>query len=96
MSTHAATIQFKGRWNVTRELDYAQRLTKNCNDSPPTVSIPVGQWMKVQGKFKMQAHRSSTVVMDIAAFKVCHSGDKEATALQEGEVKLQRGTGRKV
>jgi hypothetical protein len=38
--------------------------------------------MKVQGKFKMQAHRSSGVVMDIAAFKVSHSADKDATALR--------------
>jgi len=38
--------------------------------------------MKVQCKFKMQAHISiSAVVMDIAAFKVSHSGDKNATAL---------------
>jgi hypothetical protein len=29
--------------------------------------------MKVQGKFKMQAHIISGVVMDIAAFKVSHS-----------------------
>ena len=40
--------------------------------------------MKIQGKFKMQAHKSSSVVMDIAAFKVSHSVgiDKDATALQ--------------
>ena len=40
--------------------------------------------MKVQGKFKMQAHKSSSVVMDIAAFKVGHSVgcDIDATALQ--------------
>jgi len=37
--------------------------------------------MKVQGKFKMQAHPSSGVVMDIAAFKVSHSVDTDATAL---------------
>ena len=41
-----------------------------------------GRWMKVQGKFKMQAHISG-VVMDIAAFKVSHSVgcDIDATAL---------------
>ena len=40
--------------------------------------------MKVQGKFKMQAHSNSGVVMDIAAFKVSHSAGCEidATALQ--------------
>ena len=38
--------------------------------------------MKVQGRFKMQAHRRSGVVMDIAAFKVSHSADKDATALR--------------
>ena len=37
--------------------------------------------MNVQGKFKMQAH-SSCVVMDVAAFKVSHSVDKDATALR--------------
>jgi len=35
--------------------------------------------MKVQGKFKMQAHINSSVVMDVAAFKVCHSSDNNAT-----------------
>jgi len=40
--------------------------------------------MKVQCKFKMQAHIISGVVMDIAAFKVSHSAgiDKDATALR--------------
>jgi hypothetical protein len=51
--------------------------------------------MKVQGKFKMQAHIiTSGVVMDIAAFKVSHSVDTGATALRAArarEVKLHRG-----
>ena len=41
--------------------------------------------MKVQGKFKMQAHIISGVVMDVAAFKVSHSAgihDIDATALR--------------
>jgi len=39
--------------------------------------------MKVQGEFKMQAHiRIGCVVMDIAAFKVSHSVDKDAAALR--------------
>ena len=40
--------------------------------------------MKVQGKLKMEAHRISGVVMDIASFKVSHSVgcDIDATALQ--------------
>ena len=38
--------------------------------------------MKVHGKFKMQAHPLSGVVMDVAAFKVCHSVDIDAAALQ--------------
>jgi hypothetical protein len=37
--------------------------------------------MKVQCKFKMQAHSISGIVMDIAAFKVSHSDDNNATAL---------------
>jgi hypothetical protein len=47
-----------------------------------TVSIPVGRWMEVQGKCKMQAHITSGVVMDVAAFKVSHSVDKDAAALR--------------
>ena len=44
--------------------------------------------MKVQGKFKMQAH-SSCVVMDVAAFKVSHSVviDIDATALRAARVR---------
>ena len=39
--------------------------------------------MKVQGKFKMQAHISGGgVVMDVAAFKVSHSVDIDAAALR--------------
>ena len=38
--------------------------------------------MKVQGKFKMQAHIINGVVMDVAAFKVSHSVDKDAAALR--------------
>ena len=38
--------------------------------------------MEVQGEFKMQAHITSSVVVDIAAFKVCHSIDIDATALR--------------
>ena len=38
--------------------------------------------MKVHEKFKMQAHIKSTVVMDIAAFKVSHSVDMDAAALR--------------
>ena len=45
-------------------------------------SIPVGRWRKCLGRFKMQAHRRSGVVMDIAAFKVSHSADMDTTALQ--------------
>ena len=39
--------------------------------------------MKVQRKFKMQAHITSGVVIDIAAFKVSHSVgcDTDATSL---------------
>jgi hypothetical protein len=38
--------------------------------------------MQVQGQFKMLAHNSSGVVMDIAAFKFSHSVVKDATALR--------------
>jgi len=51
-----------------------------CAHTRHTVNS-VGQWMKVQGKFKMQAHICRSVVMDVAAFKVSHSVDTDATAL---------------
>jgi hypothetical protein len=38
--------------------------------------------MKVQGRFKMQAHIYRGVVMDVAAFKVSHSVDIDAAALR--------------
>ena len=38
--------------------------------------------MKVQGKGRRQAHVRSRVVMDIAAFKISHSVDKDTTALR--------------
>jgi hypothetical protein len=54
--------------------------------------------MKVQGKFKMQAHPSGDVVMDIAAFKVSHSAriDIDATALRAARARsssIHRGDG---
>ena len=52
------------------------------------VSIPVGRWMKVQGKGRRQAHVISRVVMDITAFKVSHrvGSDKDTTALRAQKV----------
>ena len=47
--------------------------------------------MEVQGKFKMQAHRLSGVVIDIAAFKVSHSVDSncvDTAALRAARVRL--------
>jgi len=54
--------------------------------------------MKVQGEFKMRAHKISGVVMDIAAFKVSHSvgSDIDATALRAAratKVSFYRGDG---
>ena len=48
-----------------------------------------GRWMKVQGEFKMQAHRISSVVVDIAIFKVSHSVgiDIDAAALRAARVR---------
>jgi hypothetical protein len=45
---------------------------------------PYGQWMKVQGKFKVQSHMFSPVALDIAAFKMSHSDapDINAPAIQ--------------
>ena len=52
--------------------------------------------MKVQGKFKTQAHFLSCVVMDIAAFKVSHSSgtDIDATALRVVRARGQAPYGR--
>ena len=54
--------------------------------------------MKVQGKFKMQAHKSRSVFVDIAAFKVSHSVgiDIDATALRATRARsssIHRGDG---
>ena len=54
--------------------------------------------MKVQGEFKMRAHKISGVVMDIAAFKVSHSVgiDIDATALRAARARsssIHRGDG---
>ena len=42
------------------------------------------RWVKIQGEFKMGAHMAHEVVMDVTAFKVCHSVvlDIDATAMQ--------------
>jgi hypothetical protein len=53
--------------------------------------------MKVQGKFKMQAHKTSGVVMDVAAFKVSYSGDNmDPAALRAARARsssIHRGNG---
>jgi hypothetical protein len=52
--------------------------------------------MKVQGKFKIQAHIINGVVMDVAAFKVSHSVDIDATALRAVRARsssIHRGNG---
>ena len=47
-------------------------------------NVPLGRWMKVQGKGRRQAHVISPVVIDIAAFKISHSvgSDIDTTALR--------------
>jgi hypothetical protein len=62
------------------------------DEEPPTMlpikstsNLPLGRWMKVQGT--LQAHIISGVVMDIAAFKVSHSVDTDATALRAARVR---------
>ena len=73
-----------GRWNVTHGFD-SQESSPTATTHIAKVSIPVGRWMNVQGKCsKMQAHITSSVVMDVAAFKVghCIGCDRDATALQ--------------
>ena len=78
-ATHRATVSISaGRWMR------GARITI-CNISRG-VCEKVGEGVQpmrmiYQGKFKMQAHVSSGVVMYIAAFKVSHSVDVDATTL---------------
>ena len=37
-----------------RGFDFAPELTPYCHNTPQTVSIPVGRWMKVQGRFRCE------------------------------------------
>jgi hypothetical protein len=77
----------RGNGTLHAGVRFDAKLTVPCHDTPPTVSIPA-RWMKVQGTFKMQAHITSRcVVMDIAAFKVSHSIDTDATALRAARVR---------
>ena len=83
-----------GRWNVSFVGSSGTNTHVALRTKEQGVSNPVGRWMKVQGKVsKMQAHRSSRVVMDIAAFKVSHSVgvDIGATALRAARVSTRRG-----
>ena len=79
-----------GQWNVTHGFDSREILPTARQLTRATVSISVGRWMKVQGKFKTQAHFLSCVVMNIAAFKVSHSSgtDIDATALRAARARL--------
>ena len=83
--THIAKVSIPvGRWNVTHGFDSRESsppATQTYGDSQHTS----GAMDESSGKgSKMQAHISSGVVMDIAAFKVSHSVgvDQDATALQ--------------
>ena len=71
---------------------------EHAHSSRSVQGSSMGWWMKVQGKFKMQAHISNGVVMDIAAFKVSHSVgiDEDATALPAARARsssIHRGNG---
>ena len=87
MSTCTATGQFKGQFKGAmeghRRFKMRALTQSHCAHTRHTVNS-AGRWMKVQGKFKMQTHITSSVVMDVAAFKVSHSAvtDKDATTLR--------------
>jgi hypothetical protein len=92
MSTRTAAGQFKCQFKgameeLSQKVQNANTHTlrrqnhEHAHSSRSVQGSSMGQWMTVQCKFKMQAHIISAVVMDIAAFKVSHSGDKNATAL---------------
>ena len=88
MSTRTTVGQFKGQFKGAMErytwVRFAGKLTTCHETHIATVSIPVGRWMKVQGKGRRQAHVRNRVVMDIAAFKISHSVgiDIDTTALR--------------
>ena len=90
MSTRTTAGQFQGEFKGSMEcymrgFDLAPELTAYCHNTPQNSEHTSGAMDESSGKgSKMQAHISSGVVMDIAAFKVCHpvGGDKDATALQ--------------
>ena len=95
-----AQEQFKRRANprslIIVHVGVGQRCRAQDEESPaslPTIrtrDVPSGCWMKVQGKFKMQARSISGIVVDIAAFKVSHSFDQYATA-QDLQAARERG-----
>ena len=71
---------FKVSYSIGADIDTTTLRAKKWS-----ASRSIGAMDESSGKgSKMQAHISSGVVMDIAAFKVCHpvGGDKDATALQ--------------
>ena len=70
-----------GRWNVTHAFD-SQASSPTATTQIAKVSIPAGKWKKVQGKLKMHAHRSSSIVIDIAAFEVSHCVYLDTTTLR--------------
>ena len=64
---------------------YGAKLTLACHDTPQNSERTSGAMDESSGKgSKMQAHKSSGVVMDIAAFKVSHpvGDDRDATTLR--------------
>ena len=57
----------RGNGTLHAWVRFGAKLTPPCHDTPPTVSIPMGRWITVQGRFKMQtptpefcAHTRST------------------------------------
>ena len=76
MSTRTTAGQFKCEFKGAMErytwVRFAAKLTPCHRTHIAKVSIPVGRWMKVQGKGRRQAHLINRVVMDITAFKVSH------------------------
>ena len=45
----------RGNGTLHAWVRFSAKLTMPCHDTPPTVSIPLGRWMKYHGRFKMQA-----------------------------------------
>ena len=79
---------------------FGAKLTAPCHDTPPTVSIPLGRWMKVQGQLQRRAHIVSLISVNVGIGQRCRArvGVESPASLPttRAHVTFQRGAGRNV